>query len=164
MDLAQAEESAGEHLRVLVWDALFSEGDTLAAAAAVDTLAASLREPERPPQIDQARLENLCVAGLWHADRGDATAGEAYAARLKAAVPRDSTEAVVCSGILDAVLLARRRAAGAGAAVPRLGDREKAILAYRLYLAMRSNPEPELMPEVERVRAELARLMQEERR
>ena len=39
-----------------------------------------------------------------------------------------------------------------------LGDREGAIRAYQLYLALRSKPEPELMPEVERVRAELGRL------
>ena len=32
---------------------------------------------------------------------------------------------------------------------------------YQHYLALRSKPEPELMPEVERVRAELARLMSE---
>jgi hypothetical protein len=38
------------------------------------------------------------------------------------------------------------------------GDRQGAIRAYRHYLALRSNPEPSLRPEVERVRAEFARL------
>jgi hypothetical protein len=42
-----------------------------------------------------------------------------------------------------------------------LGDRESAIRAYRHYLALRSDPEPALAPEVERVRAELARLVGE---
>ncbi|HEU5171168.1 MAG TPA: hypothetical protein VFU46_11555, partial [Gemmatimonadales bacterium] len=38
------------------------------------------------------------------------------------------------------------------------GDRAEAVRAYRHYLALRSNPEPELQPGVERVRAELERL------
>ena len=36
-----------------------------------------------------------------------------------------------------------------------------AISAYRNYLALRSDPEPELKPEVQRVRAELAALVAE---
>ena len=39
-----------------------------------------------------------------------------------------------------------------------LGDTAAAIEAYRYYLAMRTDPEPRLRPEVERVRAELIRL------
>jgi serine/threonine-protein kinase len=42
-----------------------------------------------------------------------------------------------------------------------VGDREGAIRAYRHYLALRSDPEPGLVPQVERVRAELARLVGE---
>ena len=38
------------------------------------------------------------------------------------------------------------------------GDREGAIKAYRHYLALRADPEPELRPEVERIRQALARL------
>jgi len=41
------------------------------------------------------------------------------------------------------------------------GDRERAILAYSHYLNLRSVPEPEVLPEVEAVRAELARLVGE---
>jgi hypothetical protein len=41
------------------------------------------------------------------------------------------------------------------------GDRAGAIDAYTRYLALRSDPEPSLQPEVERVRAELARLVGE---
>ncbi|HEX6053551.1 MAG TPA: hypothetical protein VFZ21_29985, partial [Gemmatimonadaceae bacterium] len=40
----------------------------------------------------------------------------------------------------------------------KLGEREAAIRAYRHYLALRSDPEPELKAEVDRVRAELAKL------
>ena len=44
------------------------------------------------------------------------------------------------------------------------GDRAGAVRAYRHYLALRRNPEPEVKPEVEMVRTELARLLQEPRR
>jgi tetratricopeptide (TPR) repeat protein len=38
------------------------------------------------------------------------------------------------------------------------GDRERAIEAYSRYLALRSDPEPSVVPEVEQVRQALARL------
>jgi hypothetical protein len=41
------------------------------------------------------------------------------------------------------------------------GDREGAIRAYAHYLALRSDPEPEVLPEVQAVREELARLLGE---
>lgn len=40
-----------------------------------------------------------------------------------------------------------------------VGDRDGAIRAYRHYLALRTDPDPELVPEVERVREELAALL-----
>ncbi|HEY7482344.1 MAG TPA: serine/threonine-protein kinase [Gemmatimonadales bacterium] len=42
-----------------------------------------------------------------------------------------------------------------------IGDREGAIRAYQHYLALRSDPEPSLKPQVEQVRAELAQLLDE---
>lgn len=45
-----------------------------------------------------------------------------------------------------------------GRLAARTGDRQAAIRAYRHYLILRSNPEPELRAEVDRIRAELARL------
>ncbi|MEJ2504150.1 MAG: hypothetical protein P8177_12700, partial [Gemmatimonadota bacterium] len=39
------------------------------------------------------------------------------------------------------------------------GDTAAAVDAYRRYLAMRTDPEPALRPEVERVRRELERLV-----
>jgi hypothetical protein len=41
------------------------------------------------------------------------------------------------------------------------GDRASAVRAYQHYLALRSDPEPSQKPEVERMRAELARLVGE---
>ena len=42
-----------------------------------------------------------------------------------------------------------------------IGDRTGAIRAYEHYLALRSDPEPSLKPEADRVRTELAKLMGE---
>ena len=44
-----------------------------------------------------------------------------------------------------------------------VGDRAGAIEAYSHYLALRHNPEPAVKPEVDSVRAELARLVGERR-
>jgi hypothetical protein len=41
------------------------------------------------------------------------------------------------------------------------GDREGAITAYRQYVALRSNPDPELRPHVDQVRTEIGRLERE---
>jgi len=40
------------------------------------------------------------------------------------------------------------------------GDRQGAILAYRRYLSVRTDPEPRLRPQADRVRAELNTLLQ----
>jgi hypothetical protein len=45
-----------------------------------------------------------------------------------------------------------------GRLAARLGDTVGAVRAYRHYLVHRRDPEPTLRPEVDRVRAELARL------
>jgi serine/threonine-protein kinase len=45
-----------------------------------------------------------------------------------------------------------------GRLAARLGDRAAAVRAYRHYLALRSDPEPALQPEVNRIRGELAAL------
>ncbi len=44
------------------------------------------------------------------------------------------------------------------------GDRAGAVRAYQHYLALRSDPEPALKPEVDQVRAELAKIVGEQRR
>jgi len=50
---------------------------------------------------------------------------------------------------------------GEGRLAALTGDREGAIEAYTHYLELRSDPEPEVLPEVVAVRAELARLLGE---
>jgi serine/threonine protein kinase/tetratricopeptide (TPR) repeat protein len=46
-----------------------------------------------------------------------------------------------------------------GRLATRVGDHEGAIRAYRHYLVLRTHPDPALVPEVERIRSELARLL-----
>ena len=48
-----------------------------------------------------------------------------------------------------------------GRLAAQLGDREGAVRAYEHYLTLMSDPEPSLQPDVEQVRAELARLVGE---
>jgi hypothetical protein len=48
-----------------------------------------------------------------------------------------------------------------GRLAERSGDREAAIRAYQHYLALRRNPEPSVLPEVQRIKATLARLVGE---
>jgi hypothetical protein len=46
-----------------------------------------------------------------------------------------------------------------GRLAARVGDRDGAIRAYRHYLVLRTDPDPALVPEVERIREELAQLL-----
>jgi tetratricopeptide (TPR) repeat protein len=46
-----------------------------------------------------------------------------------------------------------------GRLAARAGDRDGAIRAYRHYLVLRTDPDPALVPEVERIRTELSRLL-----
>ena len=52
---------------------------------------------------------------------------------------------------------------GGGRLAALTGDKAGAIAAYQMYLRFRSNPEPSLVPERERVEAELAKLLGEPR-
>jgi hypothetical protein len=88
---------------------------------------------------------NLVVARILEA-RGDAT-------RALAAVRRRAF------GLVPRYLSTHLREEGRLAA--QTGDTTGAIAAYRHYLALRSNPEPSLKQDVERVRAELAELLSE---
>jgi hypothetical protein len=133
---------------------------TLCAALLEATWAADLRLPEA-----RAKLE--------HADTVARTfiAGQSLAANLVVARLAES------QGDLHLALRAVRRRAGRYNMLPpwylstflreegRLsaltGDTAVAVRAYRHYLDLRPDPEPEVKPEIELVRAELAKLSQE---
>jgi hypothetical protein len=184
-------------------DDAFGDGDTEAAAAAINGLRQqSARRPE-PPSWNTT----LCL--LTH---GDTTGSGSTIDKLRAAADdRADILAALRAGVtrlLDASLLGKvdslalrgccggpkwiglasaglhERAgddAGAlralragrwvfppqylstylreeGRLAARVGDREGAIRAYRHYLALRSNPEPLLRADADRIRGELARL------
>jgi len=135
-------------------------------------LAAELAELERGPAAAAAleRLDSLAALGgagafaftqAWqrflnlvvarrHEARGD-LAGALAAVRRRAAFDANQGGTSYLSTYL--------REEGRLAAL--VGDREGAVRAYRHYLALRSDPEPSLRPEVDRVRAALARLEEE---
>jgi hypothetical protein len=104
----------------------------------------ALRSDGEGRRIDA--LGNLIVAGLWEAS-GDVP-------RALAAIRR-RIYGLGYPAFLTTMLREEGRLADLA------GDRAGAIDAYTRYLALRSDPEPSLQPEVERVRAELARLVGE---
>jgi len=153
-----------------LWDLM--QGDTARAAAAVRwlrrnnhplgadfvdvLLATRTRRPDAATlraRIDSVTLEGCCAVTIvnW---------ANLVAARAHEAAGRDA----------DALRAVRRGVwrfppqllstflRDEGRLAAKQNDRAGAIRAYRHYLALRSDPEPELRAEVEQVRAELARL------
>jgi len=129
---------------------------SLAADFVEVTLAARARRPDAETllaRIDSVMLEGCCTVTIVH--WANLVVAHAYEAMGRDA---DALRAVrrgvwrFPPQLLSTFLREEGRLAA------KLGDRPGAIRAYRHYLALRSAPEPELRPEVERVRAELARL------
>jgi hypothetical protein len=137
-------------LAALLLDAQLATRDRRPDAPALLTRADSaLRMNVEPIYFQGAinALGNLIVAGLWEAS-GDP-------ARALAAVRRRTFQ--LNQPFFFATVLRQE-----GRLAELAGDRPGAIEAYRRYLALRTNPEPALKPQVEQVRAELARLAGEE--
>ncbi|HET7457649.1 MAG TPA: serine/threonine-protein kinase [Gemmatimonadaceae bacterium] len=99
-----------------------------------------------PVEISVRAVGNLVAARLWE-DQGDR-------ARAYAALKR-TDRGPHLTPFFSTYLRERARLAAA------LGDREAAIADYRRYLSARSEAEPSLLSDVERVRTELARLERE---
>jgi tetratricopeptide (TPR) repeat protein len=97
--------------------------------------------------VDLTALGNLIVAGLWETNGDPARALTAVRRRIFALVPPP----------FFATMLRQE-----GRLADLAGDRPGAIEVYRRYLALRTDPEPAIKPQVEQVRAELARLVGEE--
>ncbi len=142
-------------------------GDERAAVAisnlCAPTLEALIAAHERRADANQAlaRLDSLLQAGLnvpyLFAAAGNFTAARLCEAQGDLARALSATRRRVYHW--GALLTTHLREEGRLAAL--LGDRETAVHAYQHYLALRSDPEPALKPEVERVRAKLARLVGE---
>jgi tetratricopeptide (TPR) repeat protein len=93
------------HLRIRVLDALYADGDTAAAQAAVDTLR---RFADAPLASDlrarSAQYEDITVVTQWQLWHGDRRALSRVLKRLTVGAPSDSLRRVVASRI-DASLL-----------------------------------------------------------
>jgi tetratricopeptide (TPR) repeat protein len=124
------------HLRTRISDALYWDGDTTAAAAAVAELAAQLVEKSADSREEQGlRFQDLCVVEqwrLWHGvtDRAAAT----IQSLRKASTPVDSDTTVVynreCAVLLEALLASLTSDSDADAAVGRLESMARAGPAY----------------------------------
>ena len=155
-----------------IWD--FMHGDTVRTAAAVrwlrkhghplgaDFVSAIMVSQSQSPDADaiRSRLDSVALEGCCNTVI--VNWANLIIAKAHEAAGRDSDALrAVRRGIWrfpPQLLSTFLREEGRLAA--KTGDRAGAIRAYRHYLALRSDPEPELRPEVERVRSELARLEQ----
>jgi eukaryotic-like serine/threonine-protein kinase len=137
-----AEDRSTAHLCIALLDALHAAVTTRADAAETLDRLDDLARSAPPVPAELLAAANLTVASLREAN-GD-LAGALAAARRRL-FPN--------SPFLSTFL----RTEGALAAVA--GERDAAISAYRHYLALRSDPEPAVRDEVERVRSELAGLV-----
>lgn len=156
-DLAGTEAALGRMRRVRATVGSYPIESTPVCAAAVEAqLAATRHQPEARAALE--RLDALLAAGsdMQHLLPTVATV---IAVRLYEA--RGDRQ--------HALALARRRTfwwnwllstplREEGRLAALVGDTAGAIRAYQHYLALRSDPEPRLRPDIERVRAELQRL------
>jgi serine/threonine-protein kinase len=132
----------------------------LMCVATLDAVAAVAAD-RRDADEALARLDSLVQAGLgspWHV----IAVGALTAARLYE--DRGDREAALAAvrrrGVYSGTYLATYlREEGRLAAL--LGERDAAIRAYEHYLTLMSDPEESFLPEVQQVRAELARLVGE---
>ncbi len=103
-----------------------------------------------PPGLFATEFANLLISRLYER-QGDLP-------RAVAAIRRGGEFAIGPNPYLSTYL----REDGRLSAL--VGDHDRAVRAYQHYLALRTDPEPRLKPEVDAVRAELALLMGENRR
>jgi hypothetical protein len=168
------------------------QGDTDTVVRSLDRFreAATQAQPESFPlrhQVCAATLEALLAVAEERPDAGEAVDGLAELLRLVPDVETGDDTSLVGSFVLANWREAQGDLSGALAAVRRwhnhwftgvrylstylreegrlaalAGEREAAIRAYRHYLMLRSDPEPEWVEERERVRAQLEVLVGEE--
>jgi tetratricopeptide (TPR) repeat protein/TolB-like protein len=129
---------------ILLLDAQLAARDRRADALSLLVELDSLLQTGQP--WSEIPIGNLVTARLWH-ERGDPVRALATIRRRVVGMGMPSTFATSL------------RDEGRYAALA--GDREGAIKAYRHYLALRSDAEPHLQPQVRAVRAELAALERE---
>jgi DNA-binding SARP family transcriptional activator len=114
------------HLRLRVLDALYAEGDTIAAARAADSLSAFADAPlSSDPALRELQLSDVCVLEQWRLSKSMTSSTKRAIAQLRTApLPRQaipiSTNQRACAAILDAMLADVTRSHDAAARVAAL--------------------------------------------
>ena len=97
-------------------DALFSDGDSVAAAAEARSLAQGLAASgrPRPGPGDAVRVRTICRLGFWAMGHGDGPGARRWSARLRAERLEgldvfNDDDRVMCADLLDAWLAWRER-------------------------------------------------------
>lgn len=114
------------HLRLRVLDALYAEGDTLAAARAADSLSAFADAPlSSDPTLRELQLSDICVLEQWRLSKSMTSTTRRAIIQLRTApLPRQaipvSTNQRACAAILDAMLADVTRSHDAAARVAAL--------------------------------------------
>ena len=155
--LRDHQPSSDVHLRLRVLDAIYSEGDSLAAAAAADTLSTIADAPlDRDVDARGAQLADICVVEQWRLRQGITQSTHRGITHLRSAdLPRRTIQVSAnhraCASILDAwhAVATHRKDAVSRVAVldslmlsgPAVSDASNYahILVGRLYLAL-GNP------------------------
>jgi serine/threonine-protein kinase len=112
------------HLRLRVLDALYGEGDTIAALAAVNALAPLVDASDAAPGPG-TQLADLCVVEQWRLSRGETAGAARTARRLRTGEPWRETvpiaaAPIACAEILEVTLAVQARQRDALARVRRL--------------------------------------------
>ncbi|MGH2898238.1 MAG: hypothetical protein ACRDMZ_06150, partial [Solirubrobacteraceae bacterium] len=106
--LREREPGSRANLRLLVLDAIYSDGNRAAAAAAADSLSAFADAPVNPDADARAlQMADICVLEQWRLSHGKTTSARVAIERLRAAdLPRRmisvSANQLACARLLEA--------------------------------------------------------------
>jgi hypothetical protein len=126
--LAELQPGTHAHLRLRILDALYGDGDTTSAEAAVRAFERRwLSRPGADPAARAVELADVCVMAQWRLHRNDTTGVRQAIERLRAdslaaglAAPPLAAGSVACNELLQAWLVVVLMEPGAGGAVARL--------------------------------------------
>ena len=126
-DLNASAPTSHAGLRLRVLDALYGDGDTSDARAAVHELenATTTTTTAQAAGISDARLADICVIGQWQLENGGASAVPTIVGQLRGAASRAivgpiSASPAACAELLDAAMAIQRRDRNARVRLARL--------------------------------------------